>query len=273
MKRSVILISVVAVFFAAQVFATAMSDIIPVLKVVKKEVNATLAEIDKDLTEAAKKLSGMDLKGDDARKILKNLCKFRPYVVDCSIIDTNGIKITVEPEQYRQLEGTDRSALPSVIALLKTGKPVMSDVYHSSEDVNAVSIGYPIFSDKGELLGAVRMLIRHEVFLKALVENRPCKIWVMQTNGLIVYDEHPDEIGKNIFSDSMFAPFQDLISFAGTVALSASGAGSYSFYTAAPKDMTVVQKVAAWDSVGLYGTEWRIVVMEVEGEPAKPAAK
>ena len=61
---------------------------------------------------AAKELSSVDLKGEAARKILNGLRKFRPYVIDCSIVDANGIKIAVEPAEYKQYEGADRSDLP-----------------------------------------------------------------------------------------------------------------------------------------------------------------
>jgi hypothetical protein len=200
------------------------------------------------------------------------LRKFRPYVIDCSIIDADGVKITIEPAEYKQYEGTNRTDQPHVIALLKNKKPVMSNVYHSAEGIHAVTVGYPIFSDKGELLGAVRMLIRHEDFLKPLVEDKPCKIWVMQKNGLIVYDVDPEEIGKNIFSDPMFSPFEDLISFSKTVVASRSGAGSYSFYADAPKNKIPVGKTAVWDTAGLYGTEWRIIAIEAGKSLGQPAA-
>lgn len=270
MNRLIILLVGIAVVVTAHLFAADMSEVMPVLKMTKQAIDSTLSEIDKDLKDAAKKLSGTDLKGDAARKILSDLCKYRPYVVDCSIIDTNGTKITVEPAEYKQYERTNRTDLPSVMALLKNKKPVMSDVYHSAEGIHAVSIGYPIFSDKGELLGAVRMLIKHEVFLKPLAENRPCKVWVMQKNGLIVYDEDPEEIGKNIFSDDMFKSFDDLISFSKTVSLSKNGAGSYVFYADAAKDKTPVQKIAAWDTAGIHGAEWRVIAMEVVKTPDEP---
>lgn len=147
---------------------------------------------------------------------------------------------------------------------MKDKKPVLSSVYVSAEGVNAVSAGYPVFSDKGELLGAVRMLIRQELFLKPLAEDKPCKIWIMQPNGLIIYDPDPEQVGKNIFTDPLFKPFGDLASFSKTVALSNNGAGSYDFYAEGLQDTTLVKKVAVWDTVGLYGTEWRVIGMEIE---------
>jgi len=275
MKKLIVLIVGIAVFVSANAFAADISDIMMILKNAKQSIDSTFVGIDKDLKASAKNLSATDLKGDAAREILTGLLKYRPYVIDCSIIDTNGIKITVEPAEYKQYEGADRTELPAVIKLLTTKKPGMSDVYDSAEGIYAVSIGYPIFSDKGEFTGAVRMLIRYEMFLKPLLENKPCKMWVMQTNGLIVYDPSPDEIGKNIFSDDMFKSFSDLISFSRTVALSDRGAGSYSFYADGLKDKTLVEKIAAWDTVGLYGTDWRLIAMEVEraiGQPTTTTA-
>jgi hypothetical protein len=271
MKKLVVLLAGVAVFVTAYTFAADIGDIMPSLKAAKQAIDSTLAEIDTDLKAAAQVLSAVDLKSDAAREILNDLRKYRPYVIDCSIIDAGGIKITVEPAEYKEYEGANRSDLPHVAALLKNKKPVMSDVYHSAEGIHAVTVGYPIFSDKGEFLGAVRMLIRHEDFLKPLVENKPCKIWVMQTNGLIVYDADPEEIGKNIFSDPMFSSFKDLISFSKTVASSNNGAGSYSFYANGIKDKDLVEKIAAWDTAGLYGTQWRIVAMEIDRSVEQPA--
>lgn len=179
MKKIIVMVALIAMFVATQTFAADIGDIMPVLKSAKKAIDSTLADIDKDMKAAAKELSATDLKNDAARKILDNLLKFRPYVIDCSIIDANGIKITVEPAEYRKYEGANRTDLPYVVTLLRSKMPVMSDVYHSAEGIHAITIGYPIISDKGELMGAVRMLIRYEVFLKPLVSGKPCKIWVM----------------------------------------------------------------------------------------------
>lgn len=272
MKKLAVLLVGIAVFVTANAFAADIADVMPSLKAAKQTIDSTLTEIDTDIKAAAKALSSTDLKSDAARKILNDLRKYRPYAIDCSIINADGVKITVEPAQYKQYEGADRNSLQSVLSLLKTKKPVMSDVYESAEGTHAISIGYPIFSDKGELLGAVRMLIRHGDFLKPLVDDKPCKIWVMQKNGLIVYDVDPEEIGKNIFSDPMFSSFEDLISFSKTVAASRSGAGSYSFYADSTKDKNLAEKVAVWDTAGLYGTEWRVVAMEIDKPLDQPAS-
>lgn len=270
MNKSVVLLLAICLCISVNAFALDVANIISSLDTTKQSIDSTLAGIDKDIKAAAGDLSNTDLKGDAARKILNGLLKDRPYVVDCSIIDSNGLKITVEPQTYKEYEGADRSSLASVESLLKTKKPVLSDVYHAAEGMHAISVGYPIFSSKGDFMGAVRMLIRYEVFLKPLAQGKPCKIWVMQKNGLLVYDADPDEIGHNIFSDDIFKPFKDLIDFSKTVSASENGFGSYSFYANGINDKTLVQKLAAWDTVGLYGTQWRVVAMEIDRPLAKP---
>jgi len=71
----------------------------------------------------------------------------------------------------------------------------------------------------------------------------------------------------------MFKPFEDLVSFAKTVALTNDGAGSYSFYANGQFDKTLVQKIAAWDTAGLYGTEWRLIAMDIEKTLKQPPAE
>ena len=272
MKKLAIFVTAAVVLFTSVAFAAEITDLMPVLKQVKKDVNATLSEIDKDLKTAAKELAGMDLKSDAARKVLDGLRKFRPYVV-CSIItNADGSNVTIEPEEYRKYEDSESKNIPHIVQLLKAKKPALSDVYTTTEGIDAVSIGYPIFSDKGELLGAVRILVKHEIFLKPLADGKPCKVWIMQPNGLIIYDPDTEEIGKNIFTDPIYKPFEDLRSFSKTVALSNNGAGSYQFYAGGLEDKTLVKKVAVWDTVGLYGTEWRVVAMEIQDAvEVKPA--
>lgn len=245
----------------------------PVLKQVKKDINSTLSEIDKDLKAAAKSLATVDLKGEAARKILKDLCKFRPFAIAAIITNADGVNVTIEPEEYRKYEDSESKNMAHIVRLLKDEKPALSDVYTTSEDIDAISIGYPILSDKGDILGAVRMLVKHEVFLKPLADGKPCKVWIMQPNGLIIYDPDTEEIGKNIFTDPVYKPFTDLISFSKTVALSSSGAGSYDFYVGGLQDKTLAKKVAVWDTAGLYGTDWRVIAMEVQEivETAKSA--
>jgi len=275
MKKTIILAIGMAVLIVTNVFCMDIDAMMLILEKAKENIAATFTSIDKDLSIASGKLSNVDLKGEDARKILSQLCKDRDYLVDCAIIDTNGKMIVVEPMEYGKYEGSDISNQAHIIALLRNKKPILSDVFHSVEGIKVIDFEYPIFSVKGEFLGSVSMLVKQETLsgdiIMPLVNDMLCKAWIMQKDGLIIYDLDPDQTGKNIFADIFFQPFKDLVSFSRTVAMTKDGAGSYDFYAKGLEDKTIVKKFAVWDTVSLYGTQWRIIVMEVNKQV--PSAK
>ncbi len=268
MRRGTILAVGMVMFMAVRAFCMDVDVMMPVLEKAKSGITAIFSSINKDLSGAAKKLSGIDFKSGDARRILSGLCGGRDYVVDCALIDTAGRMVIVAPQEYNTYEGADVSQQAHIVTFLKDKKPVLSGVFASVEGIEVVDFIYPIFSESGEFLGGVSMLVRQQALtgdiIAPLVRDVPCKAWVMQKDGLIVYDPDPNQIGRNIFTDELFRPFEDLVSFSETVARANDGAGSYDFYAKGLEDKTVVKKYAAWDTVSLYGTQWRIVVMEID---------
>ncbi|MDD5085489.1 MAG: cache domain-containing protein [Candidatus Omnitrophica bacterium] len=268
MKKIFILAAVIAALIATDAFCVDIDAMVPLLEKAKKNIKETFASIDGALSAAARELSAVDLKREKARGILSGLCKDRPYMIDCAIVDTAGKMIAVEPEEYRKYEGSDISNQAHIIALHRDKKPVFSNVFRSVEGVESIDFEYPIFSDKNEFLGSISMLVKQDALcddiVTPLVKDVPCKIWIMQKDGLVIYDPDPDQIGKNVFTDELFKPFQDLVAFCGTVAMAKDGAGSYDFYAKGLEDKTIVKKYAVWDTASLYGTEWRIIVMEAD---------
>jgi len=274
MKKTIIMAIGIAALIVTNAFCMDLDTMMSILVKAKESIAVTLDSIDKDLSGASNKLSNVDLKGEDARKILSELCRERNYLVDCAIIDTTGKMIVVEPAEYVKYEGSEISKQTHIIALLQDKKPIFSDVFRSVEGIEVIDFDYPIFSDKGEFLGAVSMLVKQEALsgsiIMPLVKDVPCKAWVMQKDGLIIYDQDPNQTGKNIFTDVFFQPFNDLVSFSRTVSMSKDGAGSYGFYASGLEDKTIVKKYAVWDTVSLYGTQWRIIVMETDKQvPSK----
>ena len=271
MKKTFLLAVGIAALMASYVFCMDIEGMTPALEDVKKNVTETFTSIDKELSAAAGKLSAVDLKTGKARKILSGLCKGQDYLIDCAIVDGAGRMIMVEPAEYSKLEGSDISQQAHIITLRQSKKPVFSNVFRSVEGVEAIDFEYPIFSDNGKFIGSVSMLVKQDALfddiVMPLVEEKAYKIWVMQKDGLIIYDPDSAQIGRNIFSDEFFQPFEGLISFSRTVAKAKSGGGSYDFYSRGLEDKKIVKKYAVWDTVSLYGTEWRIIVMEADKNP------
>lgn len=218
--------------------------------------------MDADLADASRQMSKTPLRGLDARRILRDLCDGRPYVVDCAAVNVKGIMVTIEPERYQRYEGTDISGQQQVAQLLSTKKPVFSHVFRAEEGFDAVDLEHPVFNKKKELIGSVSMLIRPEVLLASVIEpllrGIPTEVWAMQKDGRILYDARKEEIGKMLFSDPMYKPFTGLLAIGERISKEPQGRGTYEFYekgSAKP-----VRKEAFWSTIGLYGIEWRLVI-------------
>ncbi len=94
--------------------------------------------------------------------------------------------------------------------------------------------------------------------VEPIAANLPVDIFLMQTDGLIIYDVDSEQIGRNVFQDPLYQPFPELIALAQKVAAKKEGTGAYRFYRKGQD--APVAKWAYWKTVGMYGSEWRIVI-------------
>jgi hypothetical protein len=237
----------------------------PVLLELQGAIQAVLDRMDADLAAAAENLTTAGINSSDTRAILNELCQRHAYVVDCATIDRNGTMLVVEPNAYREFEGSDISQQEQIIRLRQTWQPVLSQTFRAVEGFNAVDLQTPVFGPDGEMIGSVSMLIRPESFLSTLIEPEvqglPIDAWVMQLDGLILYDPDVEEIGRNLFEDPIYQPFPQLLALGREIAANESGTGAYEFFRTGMS--APVKKAASWCSVGLHDTEWRLVVTHV----------
>jgi hypothetical protein len=237
----------------------------PILSDIEKEITARLGKMDEDIARVAKSFSGKDLRTAGKRKMLGDLCQHYPYAVDCSFVDRSGRMVLVEPVEYAKFEGSDIISQEQVIRLQKTKKPVLSSAFRAVEGFDAVDMEYPVFSPAGEFEGSVSMLMRPETMLAAIispvVHGMPVDVWLMRKDGRILYDPDKAEVGLMLFEDPMYKPYPQLLALGTLIAKERIGTGSYEFLGAGLKKP--VMKDAYWTTVGLHGTEWRLVAIHV----------
>jgi|GEM_PF-617296 SagB-type dehydrogenase family enzyme len=264
MKRLMALTALVlfVVFTTPSARAQGVMETPPVLTKLRYEISLAFASIDRSLTDAVTKLSITGTEGEEARKVLGQLCMAHPYAVDCAIVSSEGRMTMVEPQEYRKFEGSDISKQEQVATLRKTKKPVLSDTFRSVEGLAAVDIEYPLFSRENKFIGSVSMLIKPEVFLGSIMgaptKGLPGDTFVMQRDGYILYDTGKEQIGKNTFDSPLYKSFPQLLALGKRMTAERSGSGSYEFLEPGLKGP--VKKLAHWVTVGLYGGEWRLVV-------------
>lgn len=238
------------------------------LEAVQQRVTAEFNRLDGSLKQAAVELGKTGITGPAARKALLAACSQFSSAIDCCTVDLQGRMVTVEPARYRAFEGKDISAQEQVKRMVTFHKPVLSSVFRSVEGYDAVDVEHPVFDPKGAYIGSVSILFRPETFLaeiiKPLVAGIPMDICVMEPGGRVLYDADTSQIGLNLFSSPVYQPFEQLVRLGREIAKTGQGSGYYQF-KAYPTER-VVSKKAYWQTVALYGTEWRLIGIHQESE-------
>lgn len=230
-------------------------------------VGQDLAAMDTAVTDGATRIGSVGLNGTGTKAALARMGRF-PWAVDTITVNESGFISMAEPEIYESVIGEYLGDQKHLQRLYSEKVPVMSDVFLSVEGIPAVDIASPVFSPEGRFIGATTLLFRPEPFF---AQNTPTKsdgtpwhLMVMQKNGLIVYDPDQGQIGKNTLSDPLFEPFPELTALAGVMSRERMGNGTYNFHDAEGMNVT---KEAMWTTVGIRGTEWRLVLIRII-EPA-----
>jgi hypothetical protein len=196
------------------------------------------------------------------RRLLADFLAENADVVDASFVDDRGVLRQIEPSEYRNLENADLAHREHVVAMLRTRQPVFSGGFRAFEGFLAVDLARPLRAADGSFLGSVSAFLRPELFIDPLLRKSAVppehEIWIMQPDGLIVFDQDRDEIGRMLFSDPLYAGFGQLLELGRTIAATPAGEGSYVFL--APGLAQPVIKRVRWQTVGLHGREWRVVL-------------
>jgi len=228
-----------------------------VLREAHLAVTAALTRIESALAQAAPKTAA------DPSGTVESLCATLP-AASCAVLDARGRITAIAPKENAGLVGADVSQQDHAAKLLKKRKPVMGDVFVALQGYPSVGIYRPLFSDQKEFAGGVGVLVKPEVLLKGALapwEGRDGRhFWVMDTYGRVLYDSDETQVGKMLFSDPLYSPHKKLLALSRRIAAQAKGKGEYRFLRAGGTE--VVAKSALWDTVGLHGARWRLVLVQ-----------
>ena len=261
MRRFMFMTAFLFFFMTGQVFAA--DNLINAASKIESGILSILNGIGSTISHAAKETGKTGLHREtEIRKLLqKNCIAGKPYAINSTFIDSKGIMKFIEPEQYRSYEGSDISGQEAIIKMLKTKKPGMGNVFVSVEGIQCIDIEYPVFSKGKQFLGSVSLIVKHIEMIRTAVEpiekDLGVKSWVMQKNGLILYETDPTQTGLNLFTDPLYKDYPELIALGKRTIKEKEGVGFYTFLTHGTKN--VVKKNAAWKTVHFLNNDWIIV--------------
>jgi hypothetical protein len=237
-------------------------------------IDSGLGDLRAGIRNNSLSLSATNLSGREAEEILAENLLHHPWAISSLVISRDGIVMTAVPENYAGMVGINLSWQPEVRKANADRVPVVSGVFRMDEGFDGISQSYPVFSPAGEYLGYTDITYTADAFLSRHVENAtsltPYDVWIAQTDGTVIFDIHKEEIGSNILTDPAYSDpaMRELFT---RIAREPSGSGKYSFHDDYWNG--TVTKTAVWDTAGIDGAEWRVVVTSAEnGSSVNPAA-
>lgn len=228
----------------------------------QSEIQGRLSDQDAIAKNAAIQLSRTGLNGDGAREILRGLTDTGFH--EATTISPDGLIIAAEPSAFKAWEGANISD-PQWTEFLKSKAPVQTGVFRAVEGYDAFAFIYPVISPEGEFLGALSALIRPGEFVASIIDPKlngtPYSAWIMQKDGLVVYDPDLSQEGLMLFQDPLYQPYPSLLEIGKRMVANRSGKGSYYFLNREHNQN--VTKDVYWTTLGLHGNEWRLAVTRV----------
>lgn len=245
------------------------------LTTAQEKIQQALDDMDRLLDRAAMRLHATSPDAEKARLVLEEVFFGSPHGLDLLFIDPDGVVRLAVPDRYRGLEGTSLAGQPQVKRLFETSQPVLGPVIQAVEGFQAVALQHPVVDANGRVVGALSLLFKPGSLLGKVMDpmmsGLPGDCWVIDTNGLILFDPDPEEIGRELFTDPLYQPFGELLALGRRIAATAGGEGEYRFLGKGLE--RAVTKRARWATVGLHGVYWRVVMTEVSSQLPVPARR
>jgi hypothetical protein len=239
-----------------------------VLENATEQISQVIRQMDTSMSAISKKLATVAIDSEKARNILRNEFGKINSVIEIVTITPEGVLCVIVPDTYKGSEGSDISKQEHIIKVKQTKKPVLSSAFAAVEGFQAIVLAYPVISASKELSGITAMVIRPESFLKNIItpviEGVPVDIWVMQKDGVILYDYDTEEIGRNLFTDPLYQPYTESLKTAARIAEEKDGSATYNFLGRGLEKP--VTNEAFWATIDTYGNEWKIVLIKPIGE-------
>jgi hypothetical protein len=144
---------------------------------------------------------------------------------------------------------------------------VVSQAIDTIEGFAGFELQHPVFDKNGRFSGSVGMITKPGFFgeiITGKVANFPVEIWMMQKDGRMIYDVNKEELGKNLFTDKIYANHPSLLEIGRQMSIRPQGSGQYSFLD---KTMErIAEKNLIWNTVALHGTEFRLALVHVDDD-------
>lgn len=227
------------------------------------EINSELQRLDTLVSDACQQLSTTGLTGQAADQILSKLYTENPdIIVNAATADQKDILVAVQPSNYSNIVGQDIANQEQNIEMHRTMRPALSNLIGLVEGFPGIVMVAPIFNANGQFIGSLSIVFLPYELMNPIAADSSqgiYTIYALQSNGTLIYDPGTEQ-GKNIFTDQEYQGYTELQTFIHQVLNSQSGYGTYSYYDDLQQSRPLVNKDGYWTTIGIYNTDWRLVI-------------
>jgi two-component system, cell cycle sensor histidine kinase and response regulator CckA len=181
-------------------------------------------------------------------------------------VDEGGRIVYTTPDDPK-LIGRDISSQKHVREVMRTRKPVVSDVFTAVQGYSAVALHVPV-SENGIYRGTIGVTIDYRSLAKRHLEvikiGKTGYAWVISRDGTELYCPVPGHTGKSVFETCK--DFPSILAMTGEMLKGHQGITTYRFDQIGGETVKTVRKHAVYMPISLGNTFWSIVVASSEEE-------
>jgi len=163
--------------------------------------------------------------------------------------------------------GADVSEQQHVREIMKTRKPVVSDVFRAVQGFDAIAVHVPVFKGPG-YDGTIGVLVRFEALAQSYLEDikigKTGYAWVTSRDGRELYCPVPGHVGRPVFETCK--EFPSILAMANEMLQGKEGTATYFFNRVRGQSVETIKKYAVYTPVRTGTTFWSIVVASSEDE-------
>jgi len=256
-------------FFYAQAKKAAVAKLNEAQLIHAKQAAHGIEEYFSTWTGILKSLSAMtdiiDVSPEGKRDLDLFLNAHKEQARSITRVDENGIITYTVP--FSQSIGQDISRQKHMREILRTHKPVVSDVFRTVQGFEAIALHVPVFKGK-TFRGTLALVIDFQSLTRQYLEviriGTTGYAWVISADGIELYDPVPGFTGKSVFANHK--EFPSVITMARAMLTGRQGVATYTFDRIGGDRIAPVRKHAVYLPIHIGNTFWSIAVASSEEE-------
>jgi len=226
---------------------------------------------DQTLDLAAKQQANYNFQGPMAAESIRFLAGSGTSIRAAGAADLNGkIIILSQPSIPAAEMGFLAQDLKGATSQLRSGMRVLSPAHRNDAGAMLTTYMVPVKGPDQIVIGSVFIQFAADEVLRRIVlpeiNGLTVNVWVMQTDGMIIYDSTAEEIGLNVLTQEPFIRYPTLVECAKVIIIQPAGTGRYTFLTKGSRQPQA--KTAQWTTFSKGGRQWRLI-LNLEDRTAK----